>query len=379
MVGMVKVIAFCTVILAVACTSDHPADNNGTCGDGILDPGVNGTGEECDDGNRVSGDGCSSNCQIELSICGNGTIEGDEECDDGNKMSGDGCSSTCTKEAVCGNGTIETGEQCDDGNTTPGDGCSATCKTEPPVCGNGHVETGEQCDDGNTVSGDGCSSTCKIEVPGTTHTIAVSWTIKKADNTVVLCPAPDDTASISSQLLDAMGNNVGLPTIDVFDCNSPGAGITTPLASGVYNVHVDIKNHLGTTTYASSLAARVDITTMDKTTSATIYSDAGYIRYTWQLVKASDSTPLTCADAGIGAAGGIHVSIGGPTTVDVDLKCTDPIPNPVLLDGSYTLQLYAHGNSPTPHLGDSASIPTTVAGPNQTTVLGAIQIPITGL
>jgi cysteine-rich repeat protein len=35
----------------------------GICGDGILDPSL---GEQCDDGNTVSGDGCSSICQIEV-------------------------------------------------------------------------------------------------------------------------------------------------------------------------------------------------------------------------------------------------------------------------------------------------------------------------
>ncbi len=101
------------------------------CGDGIVDPG-----EGCDDGNTVSGDGCSSTCQVE------------------------------TPQPVCGNGILESGEQCDDGNTVSGDGCSSTCQLEnppQPVCGNGIVEAGEQCDDGNTVSGDGCSSTCQIE------------------------------------------------------------------------------------------------------------------------------------------------------------------------------------------------------------------------
>ncbi len=33
-------------------------------------------------------------------ICGNGILEAGEECDDGNNVDGDGCSSTCTTEAV---------------------------------------------------------------------------------------------------------------------------------------------------------------------------------------------------------------------------------------------------------------------------------------
>jgi cysteine-rich repeat protein len=61
------------------------------CGDGkIL------KGEQCDDGNTASGDGCSSTCQIEpgsdcptagqactMAKCGNGIVEKSELCDCG--------------------------------------------------------------------------------------------------------------------------------------------------------------------------------------------------------------------------------------------------------------------------------------------------------
>jgi len=340
---MVKVLAFCTVILVGACTADHPADGTGKCGDGVLNVGVNGTGEQCDDGNTVSGDGCSSSCQLEA--------------------------------AVCGNGKVETGEECDDGNTTSDDGCSSTCKKESK-CGNGMVETGEQCDDGNTVAGDGCSATCQVEVR---HTVSVGWTYKQVNNTVVACPAQVDTVDIVSQLIDAMGNNVGAAKVDPFDCNSPGAGITTPLPGGVYNVHVEMKNHAATTPYAVSLPARVDISTADKTSSATIFSDGGYVTYSWQLVKESDPTmPLTCADAGIGAGGGVHASITGTTTADIDFVCSDGGASTVLVDGSYSVTLNAFGNQHA-NFGTASAVPAIVAGPNQTTALGTIKIPITGI
>ncbi len=138
--------------------------NNPVCGNGTVE-----SGEQCDDGNTQNGDGCSSTCRIVpvSPVCGNGTVESGEQCDDGNNQSGDGCSATCGSEpagAVCGNGTVETGEQCDDGNTQDGDGCSATCQTQAiPVCGNGTIEFGEQCDDGNAVDGDGCSATCQTQ------------------------------------------------------------------------------------------------------------------------------------------------------------------------------------------------------------------------
>ena len=136
------------------------------CGDGTVD-----TGETCDDGNTVAGDGCSATCNTESAsgTCGDGKVDNDEACDDGNTASGDGCSATCKTEVagICGDGTVNTGETCDDGNTVAGDGCSATCTTEGGiVCGNGTKEGAEQCDDGNTTAGDGCSATCQTEVPG---------------------------------------------------------------------------------------------------------------------------------------------------------------------------------------------------------------------
>lgn len=65
------------------------------CGDNVLD-----SGEECDDGNNESGDGCSSECLIEIPepYCGDGVLDSGEECDDGNTDDGDGCSSGCLIE-----------------------------------------------------------------------------------------------------------------------------------------------------------------------------------------------------------------------------------------------------------------------------------------
>lgn len=73
------------------------------------------------------------------SVCGNQIIETGETCDDGNIISGDGCDTGCRLEiapSMCGNHTIENGEQCDDGNITSNDGCSSSCQIEA-------TETGE--------------------------------------------------------------------------------------------------------------------------------------------------------------------------------------------------------------------------------------------
>ncbi len=163
------------------------------CGDGNLLT-AEGSPEQCDDGNTISGDDCSWNCMIEE--CGDGKLDVGEACDDGNVANGDGCSGLCTLEGcgngrldsgeacdpsvsgttgcrtdctrmVCGDGIVDPGEACDDRNTTNGDGCSATCTVESiALCGDGHVDAGEACDDGDLISGDGCSSSCTNEVCG---------------------------------------------------------------------------------------------------------------------------------------------------------------------------------------------------------------------
>lgn len=102
---------------------------------------------------------------VTVPCCGDGILDEGEGCDDGNNISGDGCSMDCTEEALCGDGIIDVGETCDDGNNEDGDGCSSTCQIEP-FCGDGNLDPGEQCDDGNQENGDGCSMTCGEEIGG---------------------------------------------------------------------------------------------------------------------------------------------------------------------------------------------------------------------
>lgn len=74
---------------------------------------------------------CGQNNPNETPECGNGTIEDGEQCDDGDALSGDGCSSDCElEEDECGDGSLSAGEQCDDGNNSNGDGCSSVCTDE---------------------------------------------------------------------------------------------------------------------------------------------------------------------------------------------------------------------------------------------------------
>ena len=148
------------IVSGDGCSSD--CRSNETCGNGLVDTA---TGEACDDGNTEPLDGCQPSC--ELPTCGDGIVDPAtsstpaEVCDDGNNVNGDGCNARCTSKETCQNGVIDpqTGEDCDDANNNGGDGCSTVCKFE--ICGNGFTDVGEVCDDGNNVSGDDCSANCK--------------------------------------------------------------------------------------------------------------------------------------------------------------------------------------------------------------------------
>jgi cysteine-rich repeat protein len=79
-----------------------------------------------------------------------------EDCDDGNTVDGDTCTSICTAP-VCGDGYVSSGETCDDGNTAGTDGCSAVCA----------VETGYSCS--------GTPSVCDV-IPTATPTATYTHT-----------------------------------------------------------------------------------------------------------------------------------------------------------------------------------------------------------
>ncbi|MGH9392456.1 MAG: hypothetical protein ACRD1Z_22870, partial [Vicinamibacteria bacterium] len=82
-------------------------------------------------GTRTDSDRLNFICVKNSAVCGNSSRELGEQCDDGNRSDGDGCSSICGSE-VCGNARRDFAEQCDDGNGVAGDGCSSLCRDEPP-------------------------------------------------------------------------------------------------------------------------------------------------------------------------------------------------------------------------------------------------------
>lgn len=183
-----------------SCTFDESECNrcgNGEMDDGEQCDGPDMNGQDCMDRGYASGElRCNFDCSFDESSCRhNGEVDGgpdvqegwcgdgnvnwyrdernqlvQEVCDDGNQMSGDGCSSNCLSDESCGNNIVDSvsdyygnyayQEACDDGNTDAGDGCSPDCWSDE-TCGNGYRDENEICDDGNTADGDDCSSDCQ--------------------------------------------------------------------------------------------------------------------------------------------------------------------------------------------------------------------------
>jgi cysteine-rich repeat protein len=141
-------LAVLAVLAAGCCRTPLDEQERRPCGNGTLDPG-----EECDDGNRLDGDACTSTCL--RARCGDGILwRGVEACDDGNELDGDGCPGHCGPP-TCGDGLVQAGEPCDDGNRDDSDACLSSCALA--FCGDGLLRAGtEECDDGNRIDGDAC-------------------------------------------------------------------------------------------------------------------------------------------------------------------------------------------------------------------------------
>lgn len=195
------------------------------CGNSILETSA---GEQCEDGNTMSGDGCSATCALEpegIFTEPGGDLSGDispagdtdifavdivngrylrAELSD---AAGTGCPGDTVLELLGTDGLTVLGTDDDDGNgscslinplidtfargltagryflrvrgvaaSTVITGYRLRVALTANLCGNGTLESGEQCDDTNTTASDGCSASCQFETVGTAVGAGASFT-----------------------------------------------------------------------------------------------------------------------------------------------------------------------------------------------------------
>jgi cysteine-rich repeat protein len=180
-----------------------------------------------------------------LVICGDTVVGPNEQCDDGNTVNGDGCSSTCQFEVVCGNGVLQATEQCDDANLTNGDGCSSTCTIENLVT---EVEP-------NNTQTD--ASTNALQLAGNTVVAGAIGTVGDVDRYQLTVAAARtvrfetftswgdcSTATLDLQLFDSVGAVVvnDLAGSGIAQCGA----ISIFLAAGTYQVQVEERGNNAT-------------------------------------------------------------------------------------------------------------------------------------
>jgi cysteine-rich repeat protein len=127
------------------------------CGDTVID-----AGEQCDDGNTLSGDSCSATCQLETTPTPTATAT---------PTATPTVSATPTATVTATATAVETVTPTPTETITPTPSATATATSAatptatptPAICGNAVQEPAEECDDGNTDPSDGCSATCTLE------------------------------------------------------------------------------------------------------------------------------------------------------------------------------------------------------------------------
>ena len=274
-------------------------------------------------------------------------------------------------------------------------GLAACSSSSSGTCGDGITDPGEQCDDGaaNGTAGDACSATCTLVGGGVGHIMA-NWQLADIDaggnTTATACPPGFDTAALHTVAASPDGTALDPCTsvnsncyIDLFNC-SDSTGVSSDLPAQNYLTWVEITSHDGSSVYATSTAAFVDITNQDLAFNTQILNNGGYFRLSWTLMGETSGQTLACsATAAASSAGGsvetTATVTGGSTAFSDKFNCEDHFGYSAgLPEGSYTVQIDAL-DSTNAALGPGTTLTDKqITAPNGITDLGDITIPISG-
>ena len=217
--------------------------------------------------------------------------------------------------------------------------------------------------------------------------ITVNWQLKYVGSDVLEpCPAGYDTIAFYTQEVDASGNPLEAPVLEVFPC-SAGTAISAPLPPATYLSWIEIINGNNTATYAQSTSAYLDVRSGNGLFDADIFYDGGYFQFAWRLENAFTRETLLCSDDPPTAKVGILTSLATPAgAYDDRYPCEKYTAiTPELVAGTYTADVAALDAQGSP-VGDSLRFTNQIIrGPNVVTqmphdmfgnYMGVVTLPI---
>jgi hypothetical protein len=168
--------------------------------------------------------------------------------------------------------------------------------------------------------------------------IQANWTMESVDatghTTATACPTGFDTAAMHTVAASPDGTALDACTsvnsncyIDLFNC-SDMTGISSALPAQNYLTWVEITDHAGAQTFATSTAGFVDITNVDLSFNTEILVNGGYFRLAWSLMGEASGRALSCAETAASTPNGGSVettaTISGTTLALSDkFNCED--------------------------------------------------------
>jgi len=208
--------------------------------------------------------------------------------------------------------------------------------------------------------------------------ITANWSFKElATNQSLECPPGFDTTAVYATPVDSLGNRLGQPIIDLYNCADFTGTNEYPIDT--YEVYLEITNANNTALYAQSVSAYVDLIPQDATFNTTIIDDGGFFLFDWELRGETSGAPLSCADV---LSDGVEIlsTLNGTSQAVSDIfPCEQRSAyTGALIAGTYTVSIAAL-NAQDQAIGTAPALTNkAIQAPNKITDLGLIQIPITG-
>ena len=209
--------------------------------------------------------------------------------------------------------------------------------------------------------------------------VTASWTFRSVSSSSALaCPAGFTLAALHARATDGSPCNDAGDTdcVSPLPC-SPGAGTSTKLLPGVYEVWLAITNDDASATYTTTTSDTLDLSLGDKAFARQILTDGGVFKLAWKL-KGSDGTPRTCEQGTVFGVVISAVNEADPSSANTDeIDCDKGSGYSYgYAAGTYTVSFEAVNDSgQTRGLGTDQTGRMIVA-PNGVTDLGTVEIPL---